>query len=166
MNRIQSYRQLLKDEQEQNRHFMNQNQESFKNLISPDVTKNKYTIMNNSPSQKAFYFGISQNSQAIKVREQNQLTTVTNAFLQENLQPAKPIFRQETLDTEELKRDLLRKIARMRSIEAHERGQEETQESHNTQEFSQLPVDTRDADAHKRKLTGVKIPIQKQILMQ
>ena len=50
---------MLREEIEQNRFFMNQNQESFKNLISPDVTKQNYTIMNNSPSQKAFHFGIA-----------------------------------------------------------------------------------------------------------
>ena len=29
-----------------------------------------------------------------------------------------------------------------------------------------MPIDTRGVDTNKRKITGVKIPIQKQILMQ
>ena len=44
---------------EVNQLFINANQESFKNLISPDVTRQKYTIMNSNPSQKSFFFGIA-----------------------------------------------------------------------------------------------------------
>ena len=40
------------------------------------------------------------------------------------------------------------------------------QQSSNTQAFSMIPADTRGVDTQKRKITGVKIPIQKQILMQ
>ena len=56
-------------------------------MISPDVTKNNYSMLNNSPSQKAFYLGLSQNSQALKERGPEQLATVTNKFLQSNLRP-------------------------------------------------------------------------------
>ena len=82
---------------------MNQNQESFKNLISPDVTKQNYTIMNNDPSKKAFHFGMAQNR--VKARNPDQLTTMTNQFLQMNLQPQfRPQFnKKRNLSKEELK---------------------------------------------------------------
>ena len=41
---------------EENQKLLQNNQESFKNLIHPNITKNKYTMLNNSPSKKNFHF--------------------------------------------------------------------------------------------------------------
>ena len=61
INRVMSFRNMLREDTEVNQLFINANQESFKNLINPDVTRHKYTIMNSNPSQKSFFFGIAQN---------------------------------------------------------------------------------------------------------
>ena len=90
INRVMSFRNMLREDTEVNQLFINANQESFKNLINPDVTRHKYTIMNSNPSQKSFFFGIAQNGQNVKQRGAEQLATVTNKFLNSAINPPPP----------------------------------------------------------------------------
>ena len=45
LNRIESYRALLRQEAHQNESRIMNNQENFKNLINPEVTRKDYAIM-------------------------------------------------------------------------------------------------------------------------
>ena len=60
------------------------NQDNFKNLINPEVTRKDYSIMNrkgSSAKNNDFYIGNSQN-QKILQRKEDMLHTITDNFLE------------------------------------------------------------------------------------
>ena len=61
LSRIESFRALLREESVQNELLIINNQENFKSLINPEVTRKEYTILGKSPSNSAFFIGNSQN---------------------------------------------------------------------------------------------------------
>lgn len=61
MSKIESFRALLRQESQQNDLLIANNQDNFRNLINPEVTRKDYTIMGKSPSNSEFFFANSQN---------------------------------------------------------------------------------------------------------
>ena len=50
LSKIESFRALLREESVQNDLLILNNQENFKSLINPEVTRKEYTILGRSPS--------------------------------------------------------------------------------------------------------------------
>ena len=54
LDRIESFRLLIKKQTEDNDFKLLKNQESLKNIVNPEITKKNYTIMNNQPAKTNF----------------------------------------------------------------------------------------------------------------
>lgn len=81
LSKIESFRALLREESVQNELLIINNQENFKSLINPEVTRKEYTILGKSPSKEAFYIGNSQNQSILTRKGDEMLHTVTDEFL-------------------------------------------------------------------------------------
>ena len=95
MSKIESFRALLRQESAQNELRIFANQENFKNLINPEVTRKEYTILDKSPSRSEFYMGNIQNQQILTKKENHLLHTITDEFLQDSY----PVTRDENTGT-------------------------------------------------------------------
>lgn len=102
------------------------NQDNFRNLINPEVTKREFKMIESSPSQKEFFLANSQNQQLLNKKE-NMLHTVTNEFLDDRYpmsahrrnQPVKATNRIQ-VDPQEFRAKLQKKIEELRRLEISE----------------------------------------------
>ena len=61
LSKIESFRALLRQESHQNELRIMNNQDNFKNLINPEVTRKEYTILGNKPANKTLNMSNVQN---------------------------------------------------------------------------------------------------------
>ena len=126
LNRIESFRALLHQESAANELRIISNQDNFRNLINPEVTRKEYTILSTSPSKNTINISNVQNQHILMRKEDDMLHTVTNEFLEENLKashksmanPSPARVKKIQMDVKHFKEQLARKIEEIRAMES------------------------------------------------